>query len=93
MAGFQRDDLLATIRPKPEVDEVGIGRVEEESEADSEDEDNEEELEQACQATRRLIRRAFAVYKLSIIGRPALEYVNRREVGAANNEKLFYGEQ
>ena len=48
MAGFQRDDLLATIRPKPEVDEVGISRVEEESEADSEDEDNEEELEQAC---------------------------------------------
>ena len=77
LAGFQRDELLATIRPKPEGNEVRIRRTPDRSEGESDGEDDEEELEQTCQATRRLIRRAFAVCKPSIVGRPALEYVNR----------------
>ena len=43
LAGFQREELLATIRPKAESVQVVVGGVDEESE----DEDDEEELEQA----------------------------------------------
>ena len=34
-------------------------------------------LVDVCKATRRLIGRAFKIYWLNIIGRSALEYINR----------------
>jgi hypothetical protein len=37
-----------------------------------------------------LIRRAIATCQLSIMGRSVLEFVNRREVGEAKNERPFY---
>ena len=50
-------------------------------------------LAEACYTTRRLIRQAFQVCRLQVVGRAVLEYVNRRECGAENNEKPFYREQ
>jgi len=47
-------------------------------------------LADAYKATRRLIRRAFQIYQLNIIGRSALEYINRQEVGERLNERPFY---
>ena len=37
-----------------------------------------------------MIRRAIATCQSSIIGRSALEFVNRREVGEGKNERPFY---
>jgi hypothetical protein len=47
-------------------------------------------LAQACVASQRLIRRAIATCQPSIVGRSALEFVNRREVGEGKNERPFY---
>ena len=47
-------------------------------------------LEDACRGTRRLIRVAFQTYKADIVGKAALESVNRREIGAESKEKPFY---
>lgn len=73
------------------------GRGEPHSEA-SEDMDatfaeSEEALQQACRATESLIRRAFQVSRVEIVGRPSMEYVNRRETGAADSNRPFYGKQ
>ena len=60
---------------------------------EAEDADSEQALDAACQATVLLIRRSFDICRPEIVGRSALEYVNRREVGALNSNRLFYGKQ
>ena len=40
-----------------------------------------------------LIRRSFQTSRVEIVGRHALHCVNRRENGAPNNDKPFYGKQ
>nr|POE87058.1 atp-dependent dna helicase tlh1 [Quercus suber] len=54
---------------------------------------SEEALEQACKATRSLIRRAYQVSRVEIVGRPAMLYINRRETGAVSSDRPFYGKQ
>jgi hypothetical protein len=39
------------------------------------------------------IRRSFQISRVEIVGRHALHCVNRRENGAPNNDKPFYGKQ
>ncbi|KAK0910966.1 hypothetical protein LTR91_019977 [Friedmanniomyces endolithicus] len=88
LAGFTPTELLATIVPaagEEEPETEHIGAPEEDREAAG--------LAEAYHATRRLIRQAFRVCRPQVVGRAALEYVNRRECGAENNEKPFYGEQ
>ncbi|KAK5685704.1 hypothetical protein LTR17_027001 [Elasticomyces elasticus] len=102
LAGFRRERLLAAISVERTDEGDGEGRRESCSEegdssssnssADSDD-DDEDDLLEACIATRRLIRTAFATCRPHIVGRVALEFVNRRETGTANNEKPFYAEQ
>jgi hypothetical protein len=41
-------------------------------------------------ASQRLIRKAMTTCQPSIVGRSALEFVNRREVGEGKNERPFY---
>jgi hypothetical protein len=48
------------------------------------------ELVVVSRATHRLIRRAFKIARPGEVGRPALEAVNRREIGEQLNEKPFY---
>ena len=55
--------------------------------------DSEAALEQACKATRSLIRRSYQTSRVEIVGRPAMHYVNRRESGATSNDRPFYGKQ
>ncbi len=50
----------------------------------------DEGLADACKATRRLIRQAFQICRSNVIGRSALEYINRQEVGERSNERPFY---
>lgn len=47
-------------------------------------------LERACIAARRVVRQAFRTAQPHVVGRPALELIERRESGAASNEKPFY---
>ena len=64
-----------------------------EDEREAEDAESEQALEAACKATVLLIRRSFDLCRPEIVGRSALEYVNRREAGAPNSDKPFYGKQ
>lgn len=48
---------------------------------------------EACKATRRLIKRAIQTCRPSIVGKEALEHVNRREVGEQTNKRPFYARQ
>ena len=59
----------------------------------AEGEDDNDGLEDACRGTRRLIRAAFEKCKPEIVGKAALESVNRRETGAESNERPFYAGQ
>ncbi|KAK4893308.1 hypothetical protein LTR49_028509 [Elasticomyces elasticus] len=88
LAGFTSAELLTTIMP-------AVGEEDPESEHVGDEEEDQEAvgLAEACHATRRLIRQAFRVCRPQVVGRAALEYVNRRECGAENNEKPFYGEK
>ena len=54
---------------------------------------SEEALEQACQATRTLIRRSYQASRIEIVGRAAMHYVHRRETGAPTSNRPFYGKQ
>lgn len=88
LGGFDRGGLLLHIRPADgERDEDGLASlfIAEDEEAPG--------LWRACKATRRLIRKAFASARPHIVGRAALEAMNRRETGAASNERPFYAEQ
>lgn len=53
----------------------------------------EKALSRACEGTVLLIRRSFQTSRVEIVGRHALHCVNRRENGAPNNDKPFYGKQ
>ena len=48
---------------------------------------SEEALEQACQATRSLIRRSYQASRIEIMGRAAMHYINRRETGAISQQR------
>ncbi|KAL9628824.1 MAG: hypothetical protein Q9204_005638 [Flavoplaca sp. TL-2023a] len=50
-------------------------------------------LEDACRGTRRMIRTAFSICKPNIVGKTALESVNRRETGTESNDRPFYAGQ
>ena len=78
---FKRSELLQLIESEAQEDREG--RTEEQ-------EQDERDLGQACVANQRLIRKAMATCQPSIVGRSALEYVNRREVGEEKNERPFY---
>ena len=55
--------------------------------------EQEKALSCACEGTMLLIRRSFQASRVEIVGRHALHCVNRRENGAPNNDKPFYGKQ
>jgi hypothetical protein len=55
--------------------------------------EQEKALSRACEGTMLLIRRSFQASRVEIVGRHALHCVNRRENGAPNNDKPFYGKQ
>ena len=55
--------------------------------------DREKALSRACEGTVLLIRRSFQMSRVEVVGRHALHCVNRRENGAPNNDKPFYGKQ
>ena len=91
LAGFEKASMLSTIEPA--ADEVA-GEDKGQSQDQDEEEDEEREardrgLAVACRATVRLIRKARSISKPDIIGRTALEYVNRRETGESKNERPF----
>jgi len=47
-------------------------------------------LQRVCTEARRVVRKAFRACRPEVVGRPALEMVERRESGAESNEKPFY---
>jgi hypothetical protein len=55
--------------------------------------DQEKALFCAYEGTMLLIRRSFQTSRIEIVGRHTLYCVNRRENGAPNNDKPFYGKQ
>jgi len=60
---------------------------------EEEEEDRDRGLAVACKATARLIQKAISISQPEIVGRSALEYVNRREIGESKNERPFYAKQ
>jgi superfamily II DNA helicase RecQ len=54
---------------------------------------HEKALSRACEGTTLLIRRSFQTSRVEVVGRHALHCINRRENGAPNNDKPFYGKQ
>jgi hypothetical protein len=87
LAGFDRGEMLSTIR-------LAVGEAVEEGLADvivgEEEREDSARLAAVSRAIRRLIRRAFETARPGEVGRPALEAVNRREIGKRSNEKPFY---
>jgi superfamily II DNA helicase RecQ len=57
------------------------------------DDSRESELGVACNAMRRVVRRAFHSCRFEVVGRHTLELIERRETGAPSNEKPFYARQ
>ena len=55
----------------------------------AEGKDDDDGLEIVSRGTRRLIRAAFAKCKLEVVGKTALESVNRRETSVESNERPF----
>ncbi|PVH90656.1 hypothetical protein DM02DRAFT_419052 [Periconia macrospinosa] len=51
---------------------------------------DETDLRDACKAMERLIRKAFDSCQAEVVGRLTLEIIERREAGAASNERPFY---
>jgi hypothetical protein len=49
----------------------------------------EHALFEVCWAVRMVIWRAQQTSKASVVGMPAMMYINRREFGNSTNEKLF----
>ena len=92
--GFVREDLFKTI--KPAEDEKAVVEIQDRNKSEQEDERQDDQdvgLAQACRATRRVIKKAIAICQPDIVGRSALEYINRRETGESKNEKPFYAKQ
>jgi len=92
LKGFEKESILSTIRPASDEvrEKVDDGPL---LESDEEDAEQDRGLAVACQATRRLIRKAIYICQPGIVGRSALMYVNRRETGEADNERPFYAKQ
>jgi hypothetical protein len=84
---FKRSELLEMTELSKEKDG---GERAEEQEQEQEQEQEDRGLAQACVASQRLIRRAMATCQPSMVGRSALEFVNRREVREGKNKKPFY---
>lgn len=84
LQGFSRQELLRFRRP---------ANGEREKEEDEVETEEERGLGEACNAMRRLIRKAFRTSRPEVVGRSALEFINRRETGARTNEVPFYSEQ
>jgi hypothetical protein len=94
LAGFDRGEMLLTIRPaEGEAVEEGFADLIVEEQEGEEKREDSVGLAAASRATRRLIRCAFKTARPSTVGRPALEAVNRREIGERSNEKPFYAGQ
>ena len=55
--------------------------------------DSEDGLRIACKATALLIRQSYQASRIEIVGRPAMQYINRRETGASSNDRPFYAKQ
>lgn len=88
---FKRLELLKIIEPSEEKGLNSKEQYRREKAETQEDQDQEDRgLAQVCVVSQRLIRRAIATYQPSIVGRSALEFVNRREVGEGKNERPFY---
>lgn len=81
LKGYRRTELIAARLPPESPPEP--------SARDNRDAD-ETALFRACRATRRVVRRAFRACRPEVVGRPALELIERRESGAESNEKPFY---
>ena len=90
MKKFRRSELLKITEPSKEKRPDREGQNGEERAEKQEQEQEDRGLTQACVASQRLIRRAMNTCQPSIVGRSALEFVNRREVGEGKNEKPFY---
>jgi len=84
LRGFDPEELLRSTRP---------ANGEKEKQEEEEETEEEKGLGEACNATRRLIRTAFRTSRPEVVGRSALEFINRRETGAKNNEVPFYSKQ
>lgn len=84
LLGFSMPKLLHLVRP-------ANGEKEKEEEEAETDEDRG--LGDACNAMRRVIQKAFQSSRPEIVGRSALEFINRRETGARTNEVPFYSTQ
>ncbi|KAK5110579.1 hypothetical protein LTR85_000994 [Meristemomyces frigidus] len=55
--------------------------------------ESEQALVQACKATAKLNRRSYQASQIEIVGRPVMQYVNRRETGASTSDRPFYSKQ
>lgn len=84
LKGIMREELLCARLP-PEDQAAG-------SRQDVHNED-EAALVKACHAMQRLVQKAFRASRPEVVGRPALELIERRETGAESNEKPFYSHQ
>lgn len=85
----QRDDVVEESAARPQY---GVGRSGP-AVATSTSIPGEPALWRACQFTVRLIREAQKTCRPQVVGGPALEYINRREVGQDSNNRPFYGRQ
>jgi hypothetical protein len=84
---LKRTKLLEMTEPSKEK---SLNSEEQDQDQDQEQEEEDRGLAYTCVVSQRLIRRAIATYQPSIMGRSALEFVNRREVGEGKNERPFY---
>ena len=81
LRGFNPEELLRSTRP---------ANGEKEKQEEEEEMEEEKGLGEACNAMRRLIRTAFQTSQPEVVRRSALEFINRHETGAKNNEVPFY---
>jgi len=78
------------VKAKPNINKVREFLGEDERRFDP---DNEKALSCACEGTILLICCSFQFSRIEIVGRHALHCINRRDNGALNNDKPFYGKQ
>lgn len=105
LQGFNRNQLLKAIKPVDDnsviTQEWNIQGRTQQARVDSDEDENDEEdemeqnigLREACKATIKIIKEAMAICQPRLVGRSALEYVNRRETGQNNSERPFYSKQ
>lgn len=71
---------------------IQLPELKQKSESTKEERQNNRLLKIACAANQNLIRKAMATCDPSIVGRSALEFVNRREAGQETSERPFYSQ-